>query len=184
MFQAGTRVPVLACALALLAGCVTGGKHAPGVPDSLRAPANQVVLLALEASGVQIYTCGASQDAPSKFTWIFKAPEAALFDAGHVRVGKHYDGPTWQAGDGSKVVGQVRAQDPGPDPNAIAWLLLGAKSVSGSGMFAQTLSIQRVNTAGGKSPAGGCAAETAGRESRVPYTATYYFYVAQAESSM
>jgi hypothetical protein len=170
--------------MALLAGCASAGKPAPAVPDSLKAPASQMVSLALAASGVQIYTCGAAKDAPEKFVWNFKAPEAELFDAGHARVGKHYGGPTWEGNDGSKVVGQVQAQDPGPDAGAIAWLLLSAKSASGAGMFGQTLSIQRVDTVGGKAPAGGCAAAQAGKEARVPYTATYYFYVAKTGSSM
>ena len=72
----------------------SGGKPAPSVPDSLRAPANQSVALALDATGVQIYTCGPDQDAPAKFVWIFKAPDAELFDDRRNKVGKHYAGPT------------------------------------------------------------------------------------------
>jgi hypothetical protein len=174
----------MAAVLALLAGCASGGKPAPSVPDSLRAPANQSVALALDATGVQIYTCGPDQDAPAKFVWIFKAPDAELFDDRRNKVGKHYAGPTWEGNDGSKVVGQVRAQDPGPDTGAIAWLLLGAKMTSGSGMFGHIVSIQRVKTVGGKAPAGGCTGAQAGQEARVPYTATYYFYVATSASSM
>jgi hypothetical protein len=43
-------------------------------------------------------------------------------------------------------------------------------------MFSNVASIQRVKTAGGRAPAGGCDQTSVGRELRVPYTATYYFY--------
>jgi len=39
--------------------------------------------------------------------------------------------------------------------------------------------IQRIDTAGGKAPAGGCDGANAVKEIRVPYTAIYYFYVAK-----
>jgi len=72
-------------------------------------------------------------------------------------------------------VGAVKAQEPGR-PGAIPWLLLGVKETSGSGVFARTTSIQRVDTVAGTAPAGGCSAAQSGAESRVPYKATYYFY--------
>lgn len=50
-------------------------------------------------------------------------------------IGKHYAGPTWEGKDGSKVVGEVNARDNGPDPNAIPWPLLSAKSKSGTGAY-------------------------------------------------
>ena len=53
----------------------------------------------------------------------------------------HFAGPTWQASDGSKVVGELVAKDAGPDPNAIPWLLLAAKSTQGPGVLARTVSI-------------------------------------------
>src|SRR5512143_3698315 len=113
------------------------------VPGVLKAPATQVLSLETQAAGVQIYECKASKDDPTRFEWVFKAPEAELFDSTGKKIGRHYAGPTWESNDGSKVVGEVRAKDNGPDPNAIPWLLLSAKSNSGSGIFSQTQSIQR-----------------------------------------
>jgi hypothetical protein len=81
--------------------------------------------------------------------------------------------------DGSKTVGEVKARDDGPDVNAIPWLLPGAKSTSGVGVLGKTASVQRVKTVGGKAPVGGCSQAQAGQEARVPYSATYYFYVAR-----
>jgi hypothetical protein len=141
------------------------------VPDRL------VLAQEVPAAGVQIYDCTASKTDPSRFEWVFRAPEAQLFDKSGRTIGKHYAGPTWEGSDGSKVVGDVKGRDDGPDPDAIPWLLLAAKSASGSGAFGRTQAIQRVNTAGGKAPATGCTAAEAGREARVPYKAVYYFYV-------
>ena len=160
--------------LALVAGCVSTVGTPPDVPASLKVPEGQTLSHELQATGVQIYDCSASKADPARLEWVFKAPEADLFDNGGRKVGKHYAGPTWEANDGSKVVGDVKGRDDGPDANAIPWLLLVAKSNSGAGEFGRTQSIQRVNTVGGKAPAGACA--PAGSQSRVPYKATYYLY--------
>jgi hypothetical protein len=69
-----------------------------------------------QASGVQIYDCSASKADPSKFEWVFRAPEADLFDGTGKKIGKHYAGPTWESNDGSKVIGEVKARDDGPMP--------------------------------------------------------------------
>jgi hypothetical protein len=110
------------------------------------------------------------------YEWQFRAPEAVLVDRSGRSLGRHYAGPTWESNDGSAVVGEVKGRDPGPDPSAIPWLLLSAKSTRGSGLFTPTTSIQRVKTAGGAAPPLPCTAERARQMARVPYTATYYFY--------
>jgi hypothetical protein len=163
---------------ALLSVCAGSTAAAADVPAALKAPADQKLSLEAQAKGVQIYECKASKADPKVFEWAFKAPEAELYDKAGARIGKHFAGPTWESTDGSKVVGSVKAKDDGPDPGAIPWLLLGATSSSDTGVFGRTLSIQRLETKGGKAPATGCDAVNAGRETRVPYTATYDFYVA------
>ena len=166
--------------VALLAGCATPTiGTAPTVPDSLRVPATQTLSLETHAAGVQIYDCKPGKDDPARFEWVFRAPEADLFDAAGKKIGKHYAGPTWESNDGSKAVGEVKARDDGPDVNAIPWLLLSAKSTSGVGVLGQTVSVQRVQTVGGQAPLGGCSPAQAGKEVRVPYSAAYYFYVAR-----
>jgi len=161
--------------LAVAAGCATTKSlQAPDVPAALRAPAGQSVYLEALATGVQIYEC--SQKADLSYEWAFKAPEASLSDASGHSLGKHYAGPTWESTDGSTVVGEVKARDPGPRPSAIPWLLLSAKSNSGSGVFAAAKSVQRVYTVGGVAPTTPCTGATLKQVSRVPYTATYYFY--------
>ena len=92
------------------------------VLDNLKVPATQTLSLETRATGVQIYDCKPNKDDPTRFEWVFKAPEADLFDPAGTKIGKHYAGPTWESNDGSKVVGEVKARDDGPDANAIPWL--------------------------------------------------------------
>jgi FtsP/CotA-like multicopper oxidase with cupredoxin domain len=146
------------------------------IPSALRAPADQVAYLEALAAGVQVYECAPKANDAAAFEWVFRAPEAGLVDRSGRALGKHYAGPTWESTDGSTVVGEVKARDPGPSPSAIPWLLLGAKSVTGPGVFGATTSIQRVQTAGGIAPKEPCAASNAKQVVRVPYTATYVFY--------
>ena len=158
-------------------GCATGPIAAPpDVPPNLRPPTDQIAFIEARATGVQIYECSSKPDQPSTFEWIFRAPEAALVDRMGRPIGKHYAGPTWESVDGSTVVGEAKSRDPGPDSLAIPWLLLTAKSTSGTGVFSQTKSIQRVQTVGGSAPSRPCMSDNAKQIVRVPYTATYYFY--------
>jgi len=132
---------------AILAGCAASNVGTvPVVPDNLKVPAGQTLSLVSRATGVQIYECSVGKTDPAKFEWAFKAPEADLFDLSGRKIGKHYAGPTWESDDGSKVIGEVKARDDGPDASAIPWLLLSAKSASGAGVFGRTKSIQRLHT--------------------------------------
>lgn len=170
------RLPVVAY-IASLAGCAASqAPSLPEGPESLRVPAGQVLSLRAHGTGVQIYTCQPGKDDPAQFGWVLKAPEAELVDGAGMKIARHYAGPTWEAKDGSKVVGEVVARDDGPDPTAIPWLLLSAKSTSGTGPLGNTQFIQRLRTAGGKAPAQGCDPAHAGAESRVAYSADYLFY--------
>lgn len=162
---------------AVLSGCAT--EQAAVVPASIQVPADQTLMLRARAIGVQIYVCQAAHDDPARFDWVFKAPEAELTNRAGKPIIKHFAGPSWQALDGSTVVGEVVAKDSGPDPRAIPWLLLRAKSTAGTGLLSPTQSVQRLNTVGGRQPEGGCGAALAGSEARVHYTADYLFYRAR-----
>ena len=176
-----TTIAAGASFAALLAGCASAqiGMN-PVVPENLRVPATQTLSVVAQAAGVQIYECAAGKTDPTRFEWALKAPEAQLVDSAGKSIGKHYAGPTWESNDGSKAVGEVKARDDGPDPNAIPWLLMSAKSTEGNGIFGKTQSVQRLNTVGGKAPADGCSQAQVGKEARIPYRATYYFYVARS----
>jgi len=172
-----SRPTLLSVAAVFVAACASAPVvHEPEVPAGLRPPAGQKAFLEAFATGVQIYECGLKKDQPGAFEWVFRSPEAKLADRAGNPIGQHYGGPTWESNDGSKVVGEVKGRDPGPDPTAIPWLLLGAKSTSGSGVLTPTTSIQRVATVGGIAPKQACDASTVTQMARVPYSATYYFY--------
>ncbi|EIZ82244.1 Protein of unknown function DUF3455 [Methylobacterium sp. GXF4] len=121
------------------------------------------------ARGAQIYTCIAGEGAP---VWSAAKPDADLAQPDGRVVGRHFEGPTWEIQDGSRVVGSVIDHAPAPQPHAVAWLMLSARA-TGSGMLAGTRYVLRSDTDGGEKPAGGC---TPGQTVRVPYTATYTFY--------
>ena len=161
-----------------VAGCSSVmGPKPPVVPGVLVAPPDQEVFLEALASGSQVYECVPKAGSPGTFEWTFRAPEAQLTSRTlGSDLGKHYAGPTWEAPDGSRVLGEVKERAPASEPNAIPWLLLSAKSTFGKGVFAQTKSIQRVATKGGVTPTDPCAAANVNQFARVPYTATYYFY--------
>lgn len=173
------------CALLLACYVATGAPNSgttppapPAVPEKIKAPAGETLAFALTAKGVQIYECRAKKDDPSQCEWGLKAPEADLFDRDGKKVGKHYAGPTWEStADSSKVIAELKENVPSTDSNAIAWLLLKTKSNEGKGIFGNVRSIQRLETVGGKAPATGCDPASKGKEVRVPYSATYYFYV-------
>jgi Protein of unknown function (DUF3455) len=168
----------IAAAIAL-AGCAWCRVKPPRAPAALQPPPDQRVFLQVHATGVQIYECSSKPEAPGTFSWIFQSPEATLADRRGHEIGRHYAGPTWELRDGSRVVGEVTARDPGPDPAAIPWLLLRAKSTAGTGALSKTQSILRIHTTGGVAPTTPCTEAQAHTVVRVPYTGDYYFYAAR-----
>jgi hypothetical protein len=124
-------------------------------------------------TGDQVYTCTASG---AQFAWTLKGPDATLTDDKGTVVGKHFTGPTWQAQDGSSVVGVAIATSPSPVPNSIPWLVLQAKSHAGAGTMADVAYVVRTNTQGGVAPTSGCDATHVADETRVHYSATYLFF--------
>ena len=97
-----TGIVALAAALA-----VTGVAHAslepPTVPTEIQVGDGNKVFLVGHAVGVQIYSCNAT---PSGFKWGPVAPRADLYDDRGKLIATHLGGPTWQATDGSRVMGQ------------------------------------------------------------------------------
>jgi hypothetical protein len=135
--------------------------------------AARAAALGAVGQGVQIYTCAAT---PSGAAWKLKAPDATLRDAqGHV-LGHHFAGPTWQAADGSTVVGAPVAASAAPNGAGIPWLVLQAVSHAGTGIFTGVTYITRTQTEGGKAPATGCNTAHLGAETRVAYNARYTFF--------
>jgi hypothetical protein len=155
---------------------VTKHRH---IPDILKVPAGNVLLLRAYGRGVQKYACPVSA--------VSKAVPHAILLAGHGDEGDlvaiHFVGPTWEALDGSLVVGDApnAKHFTAPDPDGVDWLLLPAKSTTGNGLFSRVTYIQRLYTDGGKPPAKGCEQADNQAEVMVEYSAQYLFYGAAAE---
>lgn len=162
-------------------GCVLGLVLTFGTA-SVQAVAQVVPQVAAKAAGeaievrgegVQVYACRQSADG---FAWRLTGPEATLLDPAGVKVGTHFAGPSWQANDGSTVVGEALASGRAPDAGSVPWLVLRAKSHSGAGRFASTAFIVRLRTKGGAAPLAGCDQKDVGATSRVAYSATYVLF--------
>ena len=148
------------------------------IPGKLTVPTGDRPNFILRGIGMQVYEWATNADVPSKTEWVLKTIDAQMSsDFGKI-VAKHYDGPTWEATDGSKTSGTVMETASAPDPNgAIPWQLLKATS-SGIGLFGKVKYIQRVATSGGRAPAA-CKVAEVGKIARIGYMAEYYFYTAK-----
>jgi hypothetical protein len=169
---------VVAAAAWPLAQAAPAAPAQPDVPTEIRGPDGNKLFLIAHAIGEQIYSCDATA---SGFRWALVAPRADLYDDHGKLIATHFRGPTWQATDGSNVVGR-RDTDITVDATAIPWLRLSA-AARASGLdgdrLAGTTFIQRIATTGGLAPpAADCNATTAATEADVPYTADYYFWKA------
>jgi hypothetical protein len=158
-------------ATAFLAQAALAGPPPPSVPDGLTPQDGSKPYLIGHGVGVQIYACDG-------VAWNFVAPRADLFDKNGNLIIHHFGGPSWQAKDGSTVVGTVVAKAT-VDRTAIPWLLLSAAPAPNThpGRLALTTFIQRVATVGGNAPdASECTAASAGTRVEVPYTSDYVFW--------
>lgn len=147
----------------------------------LPPPSGNALLLSTFGDGVQIYRSVEDAAHPGQFVWLFQSPRADLFEgpAEQTLLGIHYAGPTWEANDGSTVVGMRIDSAPSPHPNSIPQLLLKGISHTGDGLFSNVTFIQRLDTVGGIAPA--TPPIGIGELMEVPYTATYNFFVAVPE---
>ena len=169
------RYRVLVCFL--YGSGLAAAQPAPtAVPDNLKPPDAPPVVLKAIGKGQQVYSCQSSPDQPGKFAWVLKRPEADLLDGQGKKIGRHYEGPTWEARDGSKITGEVLERAPSPTHDAVPWLLLKTKSAAGAGVLGRVTYIQRLATVGGAAPAAGCDEAHSGAETAVDYQAEYYFY--------
>jgi len=130
------RLMQLAGAIRMVLAAQARGPARPEVPESLKAPAGEELILLAHATGVQIYVCQPGAD--QKFGWLFKAPEAELTDSAGKKVVHHSAGPTWRPVDGSEVTGKVIAKQNAPKPDAIPWLCWGPRVKAERGYSAES----------------------------------------------
>jgi hypothetical protein len=165
---------ILAAIAVLLAAAIAIPIHGQSIqtPDApcseIQVEAGNKVAFRAFGIGVQVYRWNGT-------AWTFVEPVANLYaDANYQgKVGTHYAGPTWESNSGSKVVA-TRVNGCSPDAGTIPWLLLKKVTTDGPGIFSDVTFVQRLKTTGGSPPANPGA--FVGVESRVPYTAEYYFY--------
>jgi hypothetical protein len=174
-----TRLSLLiaAAAAVMAASAVAAQPQAPSVPTTIQVGAGHKVFLAGHAEGVQIYRCNTT--ATGGHAWGLLAPRANLYDDKGKVIMTHFGGPSWQARDGSTVVGK-RVDGVTVDPTAIPWLLISADSATAGAdgdKLMKTTFIQRTATTGGLAPAAAtCNAETVGDVEEIAYTADYHFW--------
>src|SRR4029450_5587451 len=116
-------VGVVAAAVVLsLAQGALAGPPPPVVPSKSQVPDGNKVFLVGHAVGVQIYSCNG-------VVWSSATPRANLYDDRGKLIITHFAGPTWQAMDGSRVVGRAEASVI-VDDTAIPWVRLVAASTA------------------------------------------------------
>jgi hypothetical protein len=166
----------------------------PAVPANLVVPAGNKVVREGNAIGTQNYIC---LPAGAGFAWTFFGPQATLFNDEDEQIITHFlsanpaesgtPRATWQDSDDTSAVWAkaiANSTDPAyVAPGAIPWLLLQVvgtqEGPTGGDRLTKTTYIQRLNTSGGVAPTAGCAASTdVGAKALVPYTANYFFYMA------
>jgi Protein of unknown function (DUF3455) len=147
---------------------------APQVPAAIAPPPQAMLVAHFHATGAQIYVCKVSSEGSP--AWTLKAPDATLFAVDGTEVGTHGAGPSWSVRDGSRVTAKKIAQVNAPDGAGIPWLLLRVTSATGNGLLSSATYVQRVRTARGTTPTGGCLGATIDSEVRIDYAAEYYVY--------
>jgi len=146
------------------------------IPSAIAAPTGSTLAVTLKGAGLQNYECRIKADAAGGHEWVFVSPEAVLKDTTDAIVGRHFAGPSWEYGDGSKVTGKVLATSAAPQAGNIPWLLLKGTAAANPGMLAGVTYVQRTNTSGGTAPSDPCSAATTGAKKSTRYTADYLFY--------
>jgi hypothetical protein len=141
--------------------------RAPEVPPEISLGSTNKVHFHGFGVGFQIYTWDGSSWGPA-------VPDATLFDDDGNVVATHFAGPRWKSNSGSIVLGAVVPPRLTVDTNSIPWLRLKAVSTEGSGIFADTSFIHRVNTVGGNPPSQN--GSVVGQVAKIAYTADYFFY--------
>jgi hypothetical protein len=150
------------------------------IPDSLRVPDGNKLMLETFAEGVQIYEVKRSTSDPNAFVWVNIAPFAKLFDKQDLtkQVINHFAGPTWQfikgRDKGESVVAR-KTQGVTVDATAIQWLLLETIDDLSSPDNRVTF-VQRICTEGGLAPESIPTEADLGKLDSIPYHASYLFY--------
>ena len=171
------KLSMIAAAIALsaCAGAPMMKVDNAALPEPVRVPAGQKLMMSTTGVGEITYECREKKDMAGAHEWAFVAPVATLYSGDKKAVGKYYAGPTWEANDGSKVTGKKLAVAPAT-PGSIPLQLVKTDPAMGAGAMTGVSYIQRLNTKGGVAPAMACDATSKGKRQQVAYEADYVFY--------
>ena len=172
----------------------------PNLPARLDVLQGNHPFLVGHATGTQNYVC---LPAGAGFAYVLFTPEATLVDDHGKQIITHYFSPnlnpdpnevagtiraTWQTSDTSIVWAKATiTASPQSDPDfvaegAVAWVNLARVGTQDGPRGEDTLSdvtfIQRLNTHGGLAPGDCLSAADVGKMAFMPYTADYFFYIA------
>ncbi|CAB3749407.1 DUF3455 domain-containing protein [Paraburkholderia humisilvae] len=167
--------PLVSVLSLLTAACAAAGSVSAqsAVPTAASlTPVNAQPFASTTATGVQIYSC--EYDSSHHLSWLFRNPQATLYDSLGRPVFHHDAGPSWQADDGSRIVGHPVAQMASASTGSIPQLLLETTSAEKPGQLSSVRYVQRLNTVGGNAPATMCTAEH--QIAYSPYFANYVFW--------
>jgi Protein of unknown function (DUF3455) len=162
-------------ALLLLTACTVQPVQTP-VPANL-IPAGERQVDRVASRGMQTYECRAKPGHASRPEWVYVSSETELLDGQGQSVGTHtFPPPVWDAHDGSRFSGTIKARAPAPQAGAAPWLLISARSIGGEGRFSKITSLQRVNTEGGVVPTRRCDVTTVGAKERVALISEFILF--------
>ena len=154
------------------------GASQPTVPapslgffSKIKVPSSHTPTLQLASRGVQIFRC---EKRDTGTMWVFRQPQADLFDSSGKAVGKHGANFSFEHDDGSRLVSTILAYDEPSKPTDLRWLLLTTRSF-GKGTLEDVGYVQRVNTSGGMPPAR-CETSQLNQLLRVDFTSDFVFY--------
>jgi hypothetical protein len=158
------------------------------IAGRLMPPNGYAPVFAAFAKGERVYVSQARPDDPNKFEWVLKESTAMLTDETGIKlnhgfagrgdmIGKHYDGRIWEIEDGSRVVAEITESAKTSKQDGLPWLLFKVVQHDGKGLLDEVSFIQQLDTQGGLPPQEEATKVATGKEVRVPYVATYVFYV-------
>lgn len=172
------RTQLKTCLLAIILTTAHAAMAQSTLPDTIKVPAGNKLVLETVGAGLITYECKDKKDGAGQ-EWVFAGPDATLSDRKGKAVGKYYGPPaTWESKDGSKVTATQLAVSPNGTGN-IPLQLVKANPASGDGAMQGVSYIQRLATKGGTAPATTCDEASKGKKETVAYQADYLFWKAE-----
>ena len=146
------------------------------LPEAIRVPAGNQVILTAEGRGNLLYECQAIRRAPFEYAWLLRNNGLELKD-GSGRTITYYPGARsrWVHSDGSQVAANELIEVPG-DPKNLPLQRAKAEPAKSQGALENVSYVQNQRTQGGVVTAKPCTAAGLGMRMVVPYEADYVFW--------